>query len=340
MHARTRGARPARPRRRSCRRVMRFRRPSSSEGTAVAPDERCWSVCFPRMTHSPIEPPAANASWLAGTGDVRLYASAPWPDVTPIGVLYFVLGPEIGSAEPYPRFTSAARASGFVTATVHPRGSGYSDGTRGDIDDYARILADLELGMAWARQLRPTAPLFLFGHSVGAALALALAARSPRVAGLVLVNPAYRLLRSRGMAPSWTDYVAYAWNYVVRPSALTVDMNRAPSDVRDPSDRAEAEAMQRDPLVVRYFSLRYLLAQKRVMNRCPANARATRAPLLLVQGARDALVDPRGHDDILAAAGTTDTTRLIARDGAHGATAVETVADDILAWLEGRARRS
>jgi alpha-beta hydrolase superfamily lysophospholipase len=80
--------------------------------------------------------------------------SARWPDVEPIGVLYFVLGPEIGSAESYPRFTSAARASGFITATVHPRGAGYSDRTRGDIDDYALFLADLELGVAWGARLR------------------------------------------------------------------------------------------------------------------------------------------------------------------------------------------
>lgn len=34
--------------------------------------------------------------------------------------LYFVLGPEIGSAEPYSGFTSRARPSGFITTTVHP----------------------------------------------------------------------------------------------------------------------------------------------------------------------------------------------------------------------------
>jgi hypothetical protein len=41
---------------------------------------------------------------------------------------------------------------------------------------------------------------------------------------------------------------------ILRPSALTVDMNRRPSAIAHPGDRAEAEAMQADPLVVRYFS--------------------------------------------------------------------------------------
>jgi hypothetical protein len=61
-------------------------------------------------------------------------------------------------------------------------------------------------------------------------------------------------------------------------------MNRSPSDVRDPSDRAETEAMQRDPLVVRYLSLRYVIAQKRIMDRCAVNAHAG-APRLALSGA-------------------------------------------------------
>lgn len=279
-----------------------------------------------------MEPPG-GASWITGTDGVRLYASARLPRGDPIGVIYFVLGPEIGSAELYPRFTAAAREAGFVTAVVHPRGAGYSDGVRGDIEDYTRFLTDLEQGLGWLRQRFTETPVFLFGHSVGAVLTLWLAARSSAIAGLVLVNPAYKLRYGAGMGPSWTDYIAYGWNALFRRSALTVDMNRSPARISDSADRVEAEAMQRDPLVVRYFSLRYMLAQKRVMDRCSANASATDAPVLLIQGARDALVDPTGNDEILAAARTTDKVKMVTADGAHGSTAVETMVDEILRWL-------
>ncbi|MGB7217449.1 MAG: alpha/beta fold hydrolase [Vicinamibacterales bacterium] len=292
---------------------------------------------FPRITIPPLPPPAADASWLTGAGGVRLYASARLPGVESVGVIYFVLGPEIGSAELYPRFADAARRAGFVTAVLHPRGTGYSDGLRGDIDDYELFLGDVEQGLECLRQRFPTKPIFLFGHSAGAALALELAARSSRIAGLIVVNPAYRVIYSEGMGPSFINYVAYAWNFLFRRSALTVDMNSAPSRVRDAADRAEAEAMQRDPLVVRYFSLRYLVAQKHVMDRCATNASLTDAPILLVQGARDSLVDPTRNDEILAAARTTDKAKLVATLGAHGSTAVETMVDDILAWLQKHA---
>jgi len=121
---------------------------------------------------------------------------------------------------------------------------------------------------------------------------------------------------------------------VFRRSALTVDMNGNPSAVKNPADRDEALRMQRDPLVVRYFSMRYLLAQRKVMNACLKNAAAIDAPLLLVQGAEDALVDPSGNEAILAAARTADKVKLVAK-GAHGSSAVETVVDELVAWLRG-----
>ena len=77
----------------------------------------------------------------------RLYTSVLSPRAEPAGVIYFVLGPEISSAELYPCFATTARAASFVTAVLHPRGSGYSDGLRGDIDDYKLILGDLLQGL-------------------------------------------------------------------------------------------------------------------------------------------------------------------------------------------------
>lgn len=94
--------------------------------------------------------------------------------------------------------------------------------------------------------------------------------------------------------------------------------------------------MQRDPLTVRYFSMRFLLGQKAVMDRCPANAAKVRAPLLLVEGAHDGLVDRRGTDEIFAAAGAADKARLVAREGGHGASAVETEVGAIVQWLLAR----
>ena len=164
-------------------------------------------------------------------------------------MIWLVLGPEIPSAPLYPLLVAALREAGFAAAAVHPRGTGYSPGPRGHLDDHRRFLA---------------------------------------------------------------DHRAYA----------------------------EALAMQQDPLVVRSFSLRMLAAQREVMDRCAGNAARTTAPLLLVQGARDALVDPAGNDEILAASAAGDRRKLVAAQGGHGSSAVETTVEPLLGWLEAHAPAS
>lgn len=281
-----------------------------------------------RMT-PPLPAPSASV-FLQGARDVRLYTAIEGPGTR--GVVWFVLGPEVRAEPPYPRLFAALRAAGFATAVMHPRGSGFSDGTRGDLDDPTLLRDDDERFLA--RLAARFARVFLLGHSAGAATALELAAAAPpALAGLVLVNPAWKLRYAEGMGPSFRDYVVFAGNAIFRRSALSVDMNRAPQRIAFAPDRAEALAMQRDPLVVRYFSLRYLWAQRRVMKRCPRNLAASRAPLLLVHGAHDVLVDPASYAELLAIAKSPDKHELLAPEGGHGSSAVETVVEPLIAWF-------
>lgn len=291
---------------------------------------------YPRIDSPPLSPPP-DAQTLRGEGGAPLYFSLREPRGEPRGVIYFVLGPEIGSTETYPQLCASALDAGYVLASVHPRGSGYSAGLRGDIRSYDLVLDDLRQGWEELSRRFPRTPRFLFGHSAGGPLALEVATTSRSgPSGIILVNPAYKLRYAEGMGPTGRDYVVYALNFIFRRSALTVDMNHKPSAVRFPPDRAEAETMQQDPLVVRYFSLRYLSGQRKVMNRSPKNAAKVDTPVLLIQGHHDALVDPRGNDEILGAVATIDKHKHIAPEGGHGSSAVETSTHVIMDWLDLR----
>lgn len=288
---------------------------------------------YPLLTSPPLTPPTP-AEYISGADSAQLYTRIDGSP-EPRAVIYYVLGPEISSAPLYPQFTTALHQEGFVTAILHPRGAGYSPGLRGDIEDYDLFLRDYETFLQKLKARFPQAPLFLLGHSVGAALALRLAATTKApLAGLILINPAYKLIYSEGMGPTFGDYIVYAANYIFRPAALTVDMNSKPSAVKNDADRAEGLAMQADPLVVRYFSLRYLFAQNKVMDSSPGHIAQTTAPILLLQGENDALVDPKGNDELLAAARSPDKTKLIAPQGGHGSSAVETMVSPLLDWLK------
>lgn len=294
---------------------------------------------YPRMAASPVAPPSSGEI-VEGAGGVRLYTAVEG-SASPRGVVWYVLGPEIGQAPLYPAFTRALHEAGFATAVLHPRGTGYSTGERGDIEDYSLFIADYDAFLGRLRARFAGRPLFLLGHSAGAAFALHVAASSGgALGGVVLVNPAYKLLYGEGMGPSFGDYVVYGANYVFRPSALTVDMNSRPAAVKHAQDRAEAEAMQADPLVVRYFSMRYLFAQRKIMDGCAANVAKVTAPLLVVQGAEDALVDPTGNDELLAAAASADKAKVIAPGAGHGSSAVETMIAPLVEWLSRRAEEA
>lgn len=290
---------------------------------------------YPRLSAPPIAPPA-TAEIVTAEGGEKLYTLVEASEGAR-GVVWYVLGPESGSAPLYPRFTKALHEAGLATAVLHPRGTGYSTGLRGDIEEYKLFLGDYEAFLGRLRERFAGKPVFLLGHSAGAAFALHVAATAKSApAGVVLVNPAYKMSSAEGMGPSFGDYLVYAANYVFRSSAITVDMNSRPSAVKDDLDRAEALAMQADPLVVRYFSMRYLFAQKEVMDRCAVNIAGAASPILIVQGGRDALVDPRGNDELLAAAGSADKQKLLAPQGGHGQSAVETMIEPLVGWLSKR----
>lgn len=296
---------------------------------ALAASAACSTT---RVARTPPGPPPVGAAFLAASDGTRLYTSVMGPGTR--GVVWYVLGPEAGSRPVYPGLTSALHAAGYATAQVHPRGAGHSDGPRGDATDTARVLDDLHRFARTLTERHRGVPLYLMGHSAGAALALELAARTQvPLAGVVLVNPAYRLVYSEGMGPGLTDYVAFAFNYVFRPAAPTVDMNARPEAIRDPDDRAEALAMRSDPFVVRFFTMRAMSAEGALMKRCAENARGVHAPVLLISGQKDALVDPAGSAELFAAAASRDKQRLTSPAG-HGSRAVETVVEPLVKWFE------
>jgi alpha-beta hydrolase superfamily lysophospholipase len=69
------------------------------------------------------------------------------------------------------------------------------------------------------------------------------------------------------------------------------------------------------------------------MTGCAEHIALLDAPLLLVQGAGDVLVDPTGNDELVAAAKSKDKQKLVAPGAGHGSSAVESMISPLVDWV-------
>ena len=200
------------------------------------------------------------------------------PDVVPPldrGRLFVLLHPGGGTAAMWTRTLAALAAAGHSAVAVDLPGHGRSPGLDGlpSIDANAALVARL----AEAGRLRP---FVLVGHSFGATIALAVAARhAARLAGLVLVS---------GTAPA--DLAAAI------PVLRDVVRGRAPRPFSP-----EPFSPSATPAVMREYFTEMVKTDPRVQLTdfeaahgfdCGALAGAVRVPALVVAGADDRLTPP------------------------------------------------
>jgi alpha-beta hydrolase superfamily lysophospholipase len=284
----------------------------------------------------PVPSPGLGRGFHSASDGTRLYEQVYRTAGPRRGMVLYVAGVTGMGADEQPELVGAMVGRGFEVRFLHPRGTGYSDGPRGDIADLDRYLEDYR---EYARSVAPAGtPVVVMGHSMGGVFALRVAAGLPQTAGLVLINPTHRYAANPGSSPTILQYVAYAAVMMVAPGARVVDMGGRPEAIADPEDRAEAIRRRADPLVVRWFSMRAMLAAKRVMDHAPADAARCTCPLLLIDGDADRIVDRAGHAVLLDAYAGRDQTRLTVPGGGHGYATVRQALPKIAEWVEAKAR--
>ncbi len=218
---------------------------------------------------------------------------------------------------------------------IHPRGTGYSEGRRGDgsdladfIGDYTEIISEDSLYSAMKCKT------FLFAHSMSCAVAVKVADELKMTSGIILVNPPYKLKTSKGMSPGIADYLKYAAYYLFAPHVPVVNMTGDPSIIENEDDRRESERRNSDPLLVKYFSMHYMIESKKIMDELADNARIADYPLLLIYGDKDSIVEKDGCDEIFKLWKNRNKKYEIIRGGSHGKSTILKSSELISAWLE------
>jgi alpha-beta hydrolase superfamily lysophospholipase len=222
--------------------------------------------------------------------------------------------------------------AGFALAAFDLRGHGRSSGRRGDTR-IEKAKDDAELVMAAARARHPGLPLFLYGHSLGALVVLALlVSREPSVDGaIVSAPPLLNALRKQRLKVLLARALGGLLPWLAMPSGIDV---RAIS--RDPAVLA---AYLDDPLVHDRATLG--LARDALVATAMVEAATTApCPLLLLHGGADRIAFPEGSRDLARRLGGDVTLReygLLFHEP-HNEPEKDAVLGDVLAWVNDRIR--
>ena len=285
------------------------------------------------------------------TGGLELFYRAwrPADDTRASVVIAHGLGEHGGR---YGRLVDALVTRGFAASAMDHRGFGRSPGPKGHVNSWAEYRTDLGGFLDLARQADPGVPLFLYGHSMGALIALdyALEASAERpgapgsppsggsipdersLRGLILSGVP---LKPVGVAKPWLVLVAKALSRILPRTALRPGVD-AGALSRDPE---VVRAYEEDPLVHRRATARWGVEALSAIERANGRLPELKLPLLVVHGGDDPLNSPEGSRLVAERAGSADATLRIyrgVRHEPHNDLAWEAAVRDVADWIEAR----
>ena len=234
----------------------------------------------------------------------------------------------------YPNLVLPLVADGFTVCAYDHRGHGCSPGPRGHVDRWRLYRDDLAAFLAVSAAREPTAPLVLFGHSMGSLVVLdylesPAAAAQPPLAGAVVSGVA---LQPAGVGKPHQVVMARLLSRVA--PRLVVDLGIRPDELT--SDPAGFLAAVGDPLLSSKATVRWGAESMAALRRVKAGLSRVELPLLVLHGGDDPLNRPAGARELCDAVGSADTTLHIypgVRHEPHNDTTHAQVAADVSTWL-------
>ncbi len=237
-----------------------------------------------------------------------------------------------GYAEHAGRHKALAEAlveAGYAVYTFDLRGHGKSEGKRANVGVFNEYVHDLSRFSDIVRESQPPLRRFLFGHSMGGAVALQLALEHPeKLAGLILSAP---FLQNATPVPALLGQAAHLI------SNLFPDLPVQRLDTRALSrDEAVVQAYQDDPLVY-HGKVKARLGYEllRVGSYLTGRAASIRLPVLLQHGTDDRIASKVGTE-VLSSMLSGDRTLKLYSGAYHEIykdDGREAVLADLLSWL-------
>ncbi len=233
----------------------------------------------------------------------------------------------------YGELVTHCLARGLAVYAPDHRGHGRSGGRRALVKRFGWLVEDLEVVMRRAAAEHPGSKQFLFGHSMGGAVALTWTLGHPgQLDGLILSGPA--IAPPRAVSPITVLVVRLLSRAMPGKGAIALppeDISRDPEVVR---------AYEDDPLVLHSpVPARTLAELLGAMKSLPGRVAALREPVLVLQGTGDRLVMHADVKPVFETLGSTDKTVKVYRGLYHEVLNEPERAQvfaDLDAWLDAR----
>ena len=213
---------------------------------------------------------------------VPLFARLWQPDHAPRAVVCLVHGVGEHSGR-YEHVARALTRAGYALLGFDLRGHGKSPGTRGDAPSYQTLLDDVALVLDAAAGRFPDLPRFLYGHSLGAILALDVALSSTvSLSGVIATGPPFRTsLEQQTLKLLMVRVLGRVLPSLTLPTGLDPHhLSRTPEVVA---------SYVNDPLVHDRLSLGLAQQLLRATGSIMERAADLRTPALLMHGTEDQL---------------------------------------------------
>lgn len=283
-----------------------------------------------RMKATPSDTVIHRVGTFEGTGGTKLFYQAWLPRSQVRAVLVIVHGLKDHSSR-YDSFARKLAERGIAVHAFDLRGHGRSAGHRVSVDDFDDYVNDLDQYLLRLIDEYEQFPLFLFGHSMGGAIAASFAAtRQHALKGLILSGPALAL-DIWPITISASRVAGFLLGNVPALKLPNKNFSRSKKTVED---------MTNDPLVYQPAGPAHTAAELAIgIETIWAHVDRFTMPLLLLHGSEDKLTMPKGSAELFERAPSRDKKLQIYEGRYHDLLHDpdhEQVENDIIEWLETR----
>ena len=190
-------------------------------------------------------------------------------------------------AERYTEFARYFGKHGFATVAYDRRGHGRSAGKRGHTKSYEALQEEINYLIAHAKDLHPTVPLFLYGHSMGGNLVLYNTLQyRPKITGVISTAPWIELTERAPFIKVMIGRIAAKW-----APAFTLPPGLDPRRLCQDTDAVEAYV--NDPLIHDQISAAAGTAMIDSGKWLSSYAGNSDIPILLMHGSDDQITSPQ-----------------------------------------------